>query len=275
MSDAPAQALHIGCADLPPGLSRRRYFERLGYLETTATLLGIPRRAVLRGWREEAAGPGRFGLIAPQIITHRPGRKGYRRSKVTLSPAELAQAGAFRATEVVAQATEALAQAAEVIAASVIVFRSPPDFAPSAANRDAMRRYFDEQAPAARFAGALRVWEPQGLWEPQVAARFAGELGLVLACDPLTNDPIGVDPDFFSNLPGDDAYFRVTGLGQARRRLDDYALEPLLEAAEAYQRAWLVFAHEGKYPDAIRLRRQIEGEPAENPTPAEAESLDD
>lgn len=274
MSDPAAQMIHVGCVDLPARLSRDRYYQRLAYLETSATLLGVPKASALARWRVEAGERGHVGLVAPQTITHRPGPKGYPRHKAALTKQDLAQAGSFRATELIQREVAALAQAAEIAGASVILFRSPPDFAPSTANRDNMRAFFRDLAPPERFGSAVRVWEPQGLWEPETAARFAGELGVVLACDPLRNDPLGVEPAFYSNLPGDDAYFRVTGMGLSRRRFDDYALEPLVEAAEAYRRVWIAFAHEGKYPDAIRLRATVEGSPVVD-EPADAPDEDD
>jgi uncharacterized protein YecE (DUF72 family) len=281
-SEPSAPELHIGCVDLPMRLSRQRYFQVLTYLETSATLLGVPRAAVLQRWRQEAGAHGRYGLVAPQTITHRPGPRGYPRHKSTLAPAELAQAGSFRATDLVRREVEVLAQASAICGADVVMFRTPHDFAPSAANRDAMRVFFRDIAPPGRFGDAIRVWEPQGLWELETAAHFAGEIGVVLACDPLTTDQIGTDHEIFGRLPGDDAYFRVTGLGMARRRIDDYALEPLLEAAESYRRVWVAFAHEGKYPDAIRMRRQLgdggeegQGEEAgEDPDEGADEELD-
>ncbi len=273
MSDPATQEIHVGCVDLPARLSRQRYYERLAYLETSATLLGVPRPSALQRWRVEGGEHGHVGLVAPQTITHRPGPKGYPRHKEPLTPQDLAQAGGFRATELIQREVTSLVEAVALAGASVVLFRSPPDFAPSMANRDNMRAFFSDLASPERFGTAIRVWEPQGLWEPETAARFAGELGLVLACDPLINDPLGVEPAFYSNLPGDDAYFRVSGMGLGRRRFDDYAMEPLLEAAEAYRRVWIAFAHEGKYPDAIRLRGSLEGASAveEAPEPAEDE----
>ncbi|WP_045118269.1 DUF72 domain-containing protein [Haliangium ochraceum] len=254
-------------------MPRARYFGRLPYLETAATLRGIPRPPVLQRWLADAGEDGRFGLAAPQTITHRAGRKGYARHIVELSRAELAQTGGFRDTELIRSEVDALAQATSILGVDVVLFRSPADFAPSASNRDAMRRFFAELAPAERFSGALRVWEPQGLWDLDVAARFAGELGLVLCCDPLTNDPmLDIDPGIFSRLPSDDAYFRVTGIGNARRRLDDYALEPLFEAAEAYERVWVALGHDGKYPDALRLHRQLNGDPGDGEADGDGES---
>lgn len=222
----------------------------------------LPKASVLRRWTDEAgerAGErGRFGLLAPQVITHKPGRSGYRRKESQLDAKELAGAGWFGDTDVVKNAVEALAQAAERVNADVVVFRSPADFSPSANNRDRVRRFFTEIAAAERFGETLRVWEPQGLWEPDVAARLASDLDVVYACDPLSNDPIGQDPEFFARLPQRSAYFRLTGLGRARQRFDEYDLSALLETISAYDRVWIVFAHDAKYPDAINLVRLLQ-----------------
>jgi uncharacterized protein YecE (DUF72 family) len=247
----------VGCADLPPGLRRKRFFEVLDYLENEGTRFRLPAARVLQRWRDEAGPRGRLGLVAPQVITDKPGTRGYARGGEELTAKELAQAGAFGATPVVERAVKTLIEACSALPADTVIFRSPPDFAPSAANRDAMRRFFAELAPAERFGDTVRVWEPQGLWEPEVAARLAGELGLVYAWDPLSNDPLATNLEA-DQLPEASGYFRITGLGVGKPRFDDYSLEPVLELASECERAWIVFAHAHKYPDAIRCRRLID-----------------
>ncbi|MEM9490777.1 MAG: DUF72 domain-containing protein [Myxococcota bacterium] len=265
--DAPQLGLRIGCADLPPGLRRVRYFQRLQYLELEGLMYRIPKAKVLRRWPDETGPRGRFGLVASQVITHKPGRGGYRRGGDGLDASALAQAGWFRDTEVVHRAVAEFAHAASLVPTDVVIFRSPPDFSPSAGNRDRLRAFFAESAPAEAFPGMVRVWEPHGLWEPQVAAKLAGEMGVIYGCDPTANDPLGVGPEFFAALPHTDAYFRLTGLGRARQRYDEYALDELLGIVEGYERAWLVFAHPDRYPDAIRLHRLL--------SPADANSSED
>ncbi len=249
--------IRVGCTDLPPGLRRGRYFERLRYLEVEGTMFKMPKASVLRRWADEAGELGGFGLLAPQVISHKPGSGGYRRGGDGLSQAELAQAGSFRATDVVRGAVDALARAAESVRAEVVLFRSPADFSPSASHRDALRHFFTEIASAERFGSTVRVWEPQGLWEPETAAPLAAELGVIYACDPISNDPLGEEPDLFARLPQDSAYFRVSGLGRGNHRFDEYALAELMEFAAAYERAWVVFAHPDKYPDSIKLHRLV------------------
>lgn len=256
--DAPALPvnLSVGCADLPPGLRRERYFQRLSYLEVSVTRYQAPKLRVLEQWKAEA-GTGRFGLLAPQEITDRPGPKGFFRDPTPRSPEQLAQAGGLRKTPVVEAAVQSLAEACAALAAETVVFRTPADFSPSATNRDRLRAFFGEIAPKERFGEAVRVWEPQGLWEPPAAARLAAELDVALACDPLSNDPLHQLEVDFAGLAAPMVYFRITGLGRGQQRFDDYALEPLLDLVPAYERTWVVFAHEYKYPDAIRCRRLL------------------
>ena len=248
--------LAIGCADLPPGLRRVRYFQRLRYLEAGGTRYQVPRGKVLDRWRAEAGADARFGLHAPQEISDRPGPKGYPRSRRALTKKQLWQAGGFRDTEVIQDAVQSIADACARLGTDVVIFRSPPEFVPSAANRDTLKGFFSQVATAERFGDTARVWEPLGLWEPATAMRLVADLGLVYCCDPLSNDPLAEPHLLDTELPGVPVYFRVTGLGRGRQRFDDYALEPLIPMVEE-RRAWVVFSHEHKYPDAIRCHRLL------------------
>lgn len=249
----------VGCTDLPPGLRRVRYFQRLRYLENEGTRYKVPKKNVLKRWLAEAGDPsaGRFGLYAPQEITDKPGPKGYARSGRTWTREQLWQAGGFRDTEVVREAVQTIVEACEVVRAAAVIFRSPPDFVPSAQNRATLRTFFETIAPAERFGDTVRIWEPLGLWETLPSARLAEELGVTLACDPLSNNPLDRPEELLTELPGERAYFRITGLGRGTQRYDDYALEPLLDAVHAYRRTWVVFSHAHKYPDAIRCHRLL------------------
>lgn len=250
-------SISVGCADLPPGLRRGRYFQRLRYLEVSGTRVQLPKARILRQWREDAGERGRIGVLAPQLITDKPGPKGYPRAAGRYTREQLAQAGSFRDTPLVRDAVRDLAAACATCQAQTVIFRSPPDFAPSTSNRDRLRAFFGDMASAELFADTARVWEPLGLWDVHTAARLAEELGLVLACDPLSNDPLLHLEVDFASLPVSRMYFRITGLGRGSQRFDEYALEPLLELAAAYQRVWVVFTHAHRYPDAIRCQRLL------------------
>lgn len=266
----------VGCADLPPGLRRASYFKRLRYLEIEGTRFRVPKRSILRRWPDEArvtetgvaetgaasdpdgpAASGNFGLVAPQEITDKPGPKGYPRSKRAWTREELWQAGGLRDTEVVRQAVQTIADACAEVRASAVIFRTPPDFVPSSHNRAVIQNFFSNIATVERFSETVRVWEPLGLWELPASARLAADMGVTLACDPLSNNPIDNPERLLTDLPGDSAYFRITGLGRGTQRFDDYALEPLLDAVHAYRRTWVVFTHAHRYPDAIRCHRLL------------------
>ena len=224
--------IRIGCTGLPPRLGQQKYFDSLTYLESDVLVKSPPRRAILERWRREVADDRSFGLLAPPII----GARG------------------FAPTPDAVEAVNLLADAREALAAETIVFETPAGFTPSSAHRDAMTRFFAETT-AGRFGDAALVWDPDGLWEPAAAVRFAAGLGLLWACDPLSNDPLGPGPALFANLPSKDAYFRVRRLGIGPRGFDAYALEDMLELAAGYERTWIAFGGNNKLGDAKQLAK--------------------
>jgi len=259
--------IRIGCAGLPQGLRRQRYFEQLSFLETAATFASLPRPSVLRRWREEAsekrpkddptAAEARFALVALSAITDPASRFGAARSAGASATAGGDQLGHFRDTAAVREATAAVAAAARELDAEAVLFRTPPSFTPSTANRDALRRYFETVAPPGTFGQATLVWEPQGLWELDDAVRLGSEVGLRCACDPLARDPTMPEVDPTEGLPSDAAYFRVTGLGGPQRPLDEGTLEALLLQAERFERCWLVFATLERRADALNCQKLL------------------
>lgn len=254
-----AKHVIVGCAGLPHGVGWPRYFLRLPYLETAALLWGPVRPSVLRRWRESARHDGAFGVVAPAIITHTPTSKGYGPRGWPVPSDRIHEAGGFRSTEIVRQGVSALTEAADVLDAGVVVFRTPPDFSPSQSNRDAMRRFFNEDASADRFGGRPRAWVPSGLWEPPTAYAFARELGILCGLDPLGGDPEKRHAPFWASLSGDDAYLVVSGLGRARRRTSNDDLEQIADIALRHDRAWVVFSTVEPFPDAIRFAKMIAG----------------
>jgi uncharacterized protein YecE (DUF72 family) len=264
-----AKHVIVGCAGLPHGVGWPRYFQRLPYLELTSLHAGPVRPSVLRRWRESAKHPRAFGVVAPAIITHTPGPRGYGPRGWPLPTGRAHEAGGFRATELVAQGVDALVAGLDALDAGVAVFRSPPDFTPSTGNREALRRFFGEVATAERLGDRTRVWHPSGLWDPPIAHAFARELGVLCGLDPLGADPEQRFAPFWASLTGEEAYYVVSGLGRSRRRTSNDHLEQLAELAARHDRAWVVFATTEPFPDAIRFSRVVTGHAEE------AEALDD
>lgn len=233
-SDAERREISVGCAELPAGMARRLYFQKVRFLEARLPGDQIPGERILRRWRTEAGAEGRFSLVAPRELCelHLPAAD-------TVGHAALARR---------------LADAAKQLSAAAVVFATPTQVTPSSTHRDALRRFFEEVATAELFGGVVRVWQPDGLWRPPILARVARELGVVPAQDPLAPDPLeeGVAPP-----PGDVAYVRVPGLGRANRPLGDDDLSRLAEWLEPCRRGFVVFDTPAKLRDAIGLSRWV------------------
>ena len=130
-----------------------------------------------------------------------------------------------------------------------------PSFSASAQNRDRLRHYFGELAPASAFPKAIRVWEPGTLWETEAAVAMAEELGLVLAVDALAENPRGGSaPRPVDLVPRDIGYLRQRGLGRSKG-FRPHELEELAELADEFGRAFVVFAHPDKNRDAKALTK--------------------
>ncbi len=252
MPDEPM--IRVGCPEIPPGVAPARYMAALDFLELANTFFQMPKRAALRKRAEAAPAGFAFGLVAWQLITHRPGPRGYPRIGAELDAAQLAQAGGLRDTPVVRDAIARVGGAAEAVGAETVVFRTADDLSPSAASRELLRRFFAELAPAEAMGGARRVWEPGGLWQPQAAQTLADELGVILAFDPLAVDPtLEIPPP----LPeADEVYFRIRGLG-ATSAMSGEKLEELAEICQGRARVWAVFATAERGHDASRFRQLL------------------
>jgi uncharacterized protein YecE (DUF72 family) len=237
-SDSSFPRIAVGCAELPPGMSRAAYFQRLPLLEMRLPGDRIPTGRIAERWAAETGAHGRHALIAPRWLCrfHQPD-----------------------AAAVIAEGIADLSRTAAEAKAAAVVFATPPDLSPSSAHRDALRRFFAEVASAERFPGdgdsaIARVWQPDGLWRATTAAAFADELGIVAAVDPLAPDPLedGIPP-----APDGVAYARVTGLGHPSRPLGTDDLAELADWAAASRRAFIIFATPTRLKDAIALARTV------------------
>jgi len=248
----------IGCAGVPDGMRRERYFENLTYVELDNTFHTLPKQKVLKRW----AGPNHtYGVVAWQAITHPPQGGSYPRCNQSFDAETLPQAGSFKDSAFVRDAVTRLATSVTASGAETIVFRTDPSWTPSASNQQRLRTFFTEIATADRFGSCQRVWQPAGLWELPQAAALAADVGVLVACDPLPSDPLGPPMDFFADLAQrfeGRAYFRLTGLGQSRK-LNEYKREVLLALMLQFQEGWLVFETPTKYHDARSVAKEIAG----------------
>jgi uncharacterized protein YecE (DUF72 family) len=197
----------IGTVDLPDRMDREHYFRELSYLELSMLYAGPVKPSVIAKWKTAIPSGASVGLVAPWVLTDRKAPSSPRVWDHDPTVAEFRESGPARVA--LAKFREALTQ----LAASFAIFRSPALFAPSAANRETLTRFFAEVCPPDSFDAPL-VWIPDGLWEPRSAITFARELGVLCAFDPAVREP-GQPPEIYYDLDVEGLYLRISGLGRA------------------------------------------------------------
>jgi hypothetical protein len=258
--------VRIGTVDLPDRLERERYFRELSYLELSALFAGPLKPPALARWTQsppesdaaddaaDDTAVNSIGLVAPWVLTQRQPPKAARLWHHD------ATVGDFRDSAHARSALVAFRAAVTAITASHAVFKSPPLFAPSIANRDRLKQFFGEVATE-ETVGATRVWVPDGLWEPRGAVHFATELGVVCAIDPLVYDP-NSPAEVYEELGAPALYFRVGGLGRAGA-IRAEKLEDLAALVEHYQDQdvdlTVAFASPARWTDARNFKKLLEG----------------
>jgi uncharacterized protein YecE (DUF72 family) len=256
--------LRIGTVDLPPRLEREHYFRHLSYLELSALFHGPLRPGAIAKW-QSVAPPRSVGLVAPWVLTQRkpPGPGPSWPHDATV--------GDFRNSGAGLAATGALRDAVTALTADPVLFRSPPLFAPSSANRDQLRRFFGEVATEEAI-GAPRVWLPDGLWEPRIAVSFATEIGVICAIDPLVYDP-SLPGEVYEDLEAPALYFRISGIGRSGP-IRSEKLEDLAGLTEHYKDIALTiaFASAQRWKDARNFKKLL-GDGEGLPEPSDGSDL--
>jgi uncharacterized protein YecE (DUF72 family) len=238
----------IGTVDVPARIERERYFNELSYVELSALFAGPLKPSGLTKWAD-AAPEGTIGLVAPFPLTHRKPPSGTK-----LWPHD-ASTGDFRDSALAKATLAPLKAALEQLRAACVVFRSPDNFSPSAANRAQLERFFGEVD-----LGVPRVWVPGGLWQVRTAVKLANELGVTCAFDPLVREP-GEPPEVHFDLEAESFYFRIEGAGRAgpirSEKLEDLAM--LLEHYEDRELT-VAFASPERWADARNLKKLLDAD---------------
>ena len=86
------------------GVTQAEYARTFSCVEVQHTFYEPPRLTTLERWRRQMPASFEFTLKAWQLITHEARSPTYRRLKRKLSETEKAEAGCFRATEIVNEA---------------------------------------------------------------------------------------------------------------------------------------------------------------------------
>jgi uncharacterized protein YecE (DUF72 family) len=138
------------------------------------------------------------------------------------------------------------AQFARRVRAEALVLLTPSSLTPAPAVVARMERFLAE----ADRDGLPVVWEPHGPWERDRAAEVAASCGLVLAVDPLRDEP----------LAGALAYLRLGPFAAMGSRVSAYDLERIALAARGFPRALCLFDTPRALDDARNLRQLVAAE---------------
>jgi uncharacterized protein YecE (DUF72 family) len=193
-----ARTIHIGCCGWsylnehdfddqykkPHTSKLQAYAELFSVVEINSTFYRLPRLSTAEKWRKEAdaINPAfEFTVKAYQGITH---------------------LHRFRGKESREQ-FEQLKAICAALKARLLLFQSPASFAPTKANMDAMRTFFD----TIHRDTLILVWEPRGRWydDPTLIAEICTTCNLIQCVDPFRNDVVQAQSV---------AYFRLHGFGK-------------------------------------------------------------
>jgi len=152
--------------------------------------------------------------------------------------------GDFQITEETTGLWKRQVEFAAALDAMALVLITPPSVTPSALNVDRMSAFFQKMDP-----GPLRiVWEPHGPWDHARASAFAAAHGLILAFDPLRDEPEG----------GEFGYFRFGPFSSMGSRFGVYDLERIIDLGSAYETVCCVFDTRRALDDAKNLKKILE-----------------
>ncbi len=216
----PMTVLHVGCtSERAPG---PRYVRTLDFVEL-APRAPLPRKGTLARMRKEMPDALAIALVAP---------------RAALTSAR----GALRPDPGLDEAVTWTLEAHDMLRARLLVVPTPPDLTTGARDRDLLAAYVTRLGAR---SGRPIVWAPGGLWEPDVAARFAAKIGVVCAFDPLQ-----------APAPrGAIAYARLQALG-ARQRFSEALLERVLVAilSDGIEEAYVAIESPMSFKEATALR---------------------
>ena len=238
--------IRIGCCGFRS--ARAEYYALLPAVEVQHTFYQPPQVSTLKKWRAEAPEGFEFTLKAWQLITHQASSPTYKRLKRELTEEERAEAGSFRASEVVREAWAVTRVAARALDARTILFQCPASFRPTESNVEQMRRFFALIKP--ERAGLNLCWEPRGDWPRATVKELCAELDLWHAVDP------------FAARTGTPArcYFRLHGRRGWRYQYEDDELAELLAMLPQAGESYVFFNNVKMIEDAVRFKEIVERE---------------
>lgn len=147
----------------PPG---PKYVAALRYAEL-APVSPLPKPTTLARWRRELPADLHLGLRAPEACWRSPD-------------------GPLRPSDELERGLNWLSEASDALEASVVVIATSAAVTTGARDRARLREYF---ARLPKAEGRVVVWQPTGLWEPELHQTMADSLSVVAGFDAV-DDPV-------------------------------------------------------------------------------------
>lgn len=209
--------------------ARRAPDPRVGLVLLERTLLDPPRAAAAKRWAAQIRRAFPSAELVPyawHLLTHGPDERMAERSSRTL-PGAPHLFGALRDNPQTRQAWDVTRLCLEAMGSTTVALRTPPSITPGALGRARIRAFVES-----RRAESLQVlWEPEGLWDPLVAAAFAAELDTPLMLPAFAGGrPLRQEATDALAAPG--AWLRVDGSGP-RQTIHGNIIDDLLDHTES------------------------------------------
>ncbi len=235
--------IKIGCCGWAE--AHKNYHRDFDIVEVQETFYCPGRIEKYEKWRNAAPAGFEFAVKAWQLITHEPSSPTYRKLESAVPKRKKNRYGSFRPTEEVFAAWEVTDMIAQALGAKVILFQSPPSFAPSTDNKRNLRTFFKKIGRR----NYIISWEPRGDWHDKDVKRTCSDLDLVHCVDPFKSRP----------THGRVRYFRLHGRPGYNLRYR-YRKEDLKELLGMIDRktAYVLFNNLSMLHDAKRFQRLIE-----------------
>jgi hypothetical protein len=202
---------------------------RVGLLLLERTLLDPPRAAAAKRWGDQIRRAFPNAKLMPyawHLVSHGPEEHmGEHTTRTLAGPPHLF--GGLQDSPQTRQAWEVTRLCLEAMGSTTVVVRTPPSVTPGGLGRARIRAFVE----ARRAEGIEVVWEPQGLWEPPMAAAFAKEIGATLLLPAFAGGRAlrHEDGDGLA-VPG--AWLRVDGSGP-RQGIHGGIIDELLDHADS------------------------------------------
>ncbi|MEE2785804.1 MAG: DUF72 domain-containing protein [Myxococcota bacterium] len=220
-ADSPAAQVLIGTSGQQP---EKAYWSMFTVRELSPQFIETAKPKTLINLRKRTPAHGRFVVpILPDIVSHH-----FTGDQVDISWAKVLRA-------------------ADILETDQCLLRTPADFRPTQANRDALIRFLNT-----RCATQVKVaWWAEGLWPSQPDAQLEIKAASSVT---IVEDPFSLDDDE-ALMESAGFYWRVMGGRGMRRGLNDDELEQLMDESDDRAQGTIIFAGPAVQGDAQRFHR--------------------